>query len=66
MCSPSFSRLNMLQLKFLTPSLPLCPVISSLLPLCHAVVLAMFLLALHIDPALSPAAPPAISQQEYG
>lgn len=45
------------------PSL-LCPLWS--LPLCHAVVLAVFLPALHIDPALSPAAPLAISLQEYG
>lgn len=45
------------------PSLS-CPLQPLLL--CHAVVLAVFLPALHIDPALSPAAPLAISPQEYG
>lgn len=42
------------------------PVLCSLCVLYHAVGLAVFLPALHIEPALSPAAPRAISLQEYG
>lgn len=76
----AFSLINMLRVMIFNPGLPgifpslpfsyllspHSPLSSCSLPLCHAVVLAVFSPALHIDPVLSPLALRAISQQEYG